>query len=108
MQQLHWLPAHPDLSAAISQAKRIDDPLQRLHEAARLATFQRDFTLTARMDNLAATGIEQHAAAARLTPLRVALQYSPTVVTQLRALRLARLHTHLSRPLPVAPFALYH
>ena len=73
MQQLSWLPPHPDLASAIGQAKRIDDPLQRLNEAARLAAYQRDFTLTARLDKLATAGIEQHAAAARLTPLRVAL-----------------------------------
>jgi len=58
MQQLSWLPPHPDLSGAIGQAKRIDDPLQRLNEAARLAAYQRDFTLTARLDKLAAAGIE--------------------------------------------------
>ena len=54
MQQLSWLPPHPDLASAIGQAKRIDDPLQRLNEAARLAAYQRDFTLTARLDKLLA------------------------------------------------------
>lgn len=107
MQQLHWLPAHPDLSAAISQAKRIDDPLQRLHEAARLATFQRDFTLTARLDKLAATGVEQHAAAARLTPLRLALLSSHTVDHLLPAIRVAGLQRRLALSLHVAPYGMY-
>ncbi|WP_312169330.1 HAD-IIIC family phosphatase [Stutzerimonas kunmingensis] len=107
MQQLHWLPAHPDLSAAISQAKRIDDPLQRLHQAARLATFQRDFTLTARLDKLAATGVEQHAAAAQLTPLRLALLSSHTVDHLLPAIRVAGLQRRLALSLHVAPYGMY-
>ena len=91
MQQLSWLPPHPDLASAIGQAKRIDDPLQRLNEAARLAAYQRDFTLTARLDKLATAGIEQHAAAARLTPLRVALLASHTVDHLLPTIRMAGL-----------------
>ena len=55
MQQLSATAA--PLASAIGQAKRIDDPLQRLNEAARLAAYQRDFTLTARLDKLATAGI---------------------------------------------------
>lgn len=107
MQQLSWLPPHPDLSGAIGQAKRIDDPLQRLNEAARLAAYQRDFTLTARLDKLAAAGIEQHAAAARLTPLRVALLASHTVDHLLPAIRVAGLQRRLALSLHVAPYGMY-
>ncbi|WP_454913799.1 HAD-IIIC family phosphatase [Stutzerimonas chloritidismutans] len=107
MQQLSWLPTHADLSGAIGQAKRIEDPLQRLHEAAKLAAHQRDFTLTARLDKLAATGIEQHAAAARLTPLRLALLSSHTVDHLLPAIRVAGLQRRLALSLHVAPYGMY-
>lgn len=107
MQQLSWLPTHPDLSGAIGQAKRIEDPLQRLHEAVKLAAHQRDFTLTARLDKLAAAGIEQHAAAARLTPLRVALLSSHTVDHLLPAIRVAGLQRRLALSLHVAPYGMY-
>jgi len=107
MQQLSWLPPHPDLASAIGQAKRIDDPLQRLNEAARLAAYQRDFTLTARLDKLATAGIEQHAAAARLTPLRVALLASHTVDHLLPTIRMAGLQRRLALSLHVAPYGMY-
>jgi len=107
MQQLSWLPTHPDLSSAIGQAKRIEDPLQRLHEAVKLAAHQRDFTLTARLDKLAAAGIAQHAAAARLTPLRVALLSSHTVDHLLPAIRVAGLQRRLALSLHVAPYGMY-
>lgn len=107
MQQLSWLPTHADLSGAIGQAKRIEDPLQRLHEAAKLAAHQRDFTLTARLDKLATAGIEQNAAAARLTPLRVALLSSHTVDHLLPAIRVAGLQRRLALSLHVAPYGMY-
>lgn len=107
MQQLTWLASHPDLSGAIGQAKRIEDSLQRLLEAVRLAAFQRDFTLTARLDKLAAAGIEEHAAAARLTPLRVALLASHTVDHLLPAIRVAGLQRRMALSLHAAPYGMY-
>lgn len=107
MEQLSWLPPHPDLSAAIGQAKHLDDPLARLAEAIRLAGYRRDFTLTARLDRLAAAGLAEHAAAARLMPLRVALLASHTVDHLLPAIRVAGLLRRLALALHVTPYGMY-
>ncbi|MCQ4323390.1 methoxymalonyl-ACP biosynthesis protein [Stutzerimonas stutzeri] len=107
MEQLSWLPPHPDLSAAIGQAKHLDDPLARLAEAIRLAGYRRDFTLTARLDRLAAAGLAEHAAAAQLMPLRVALLASHTVDHLLPAIRVAGLLRRLALTLHVAPYGMY-
>lgn len=107
MEQLSWLPPHPDLSAAIGQAKHLDDPLARLAEAIRLAGYRRDFTLTSRLDRLAAAGLAEHAAAARLMPLRVALLASHTVDHLLPAIRVAGLLRRLALTLHVAPYGMY-
>jgi len=107
MEQLPWLPPHPDLGAAISQTKRMDDPLARLTEAIRLAGYRRDFILTARLDKLVTTGLAEHAAAARLTPLRVALLSSHTMDHLLPAIRVAGLQRRLALSLYVAPYGMY-
>ncbi|EXF46991.1 methoxymalonyl-ACP biosynthesis protein [Pseudomonas sp. BAY1663] len=107
MEQLSWLPPHPDLSAAIGQAKHLDDPLVRLAEAIRLAGYRRDFTLTARLDRLAAAVLAEHAAAARLMPLRVALLASHTVDHLLPAIRVAGLLRRLALALHVTPYGMY-
>ncbi|MGE4406792.1 HAD-IIIC family phosphatase [Pseudomonas sp.] len=107
MEQLSWLPPHPDLGAAIGQAKHLDDPLARLAEAIRLAGYRRDFTLTARLDRLAAAGLAEHAATAQLMPLRVALLASHTVDHLLPAIRVAGLLRRLALALHVAPYGMY-
>ena len=53
MEQLLWLAQHPDLSAAIGEARRETDAIARLAAASRLAGFRRDFTQTTRLDRLA-------------------------------------------------------
>ena len=57
MDQLLWLAQHPDLGAAIGEAKREADPLIRLGLATQLARYRRDFTLTTRLDRLASEGL---------------------------------------------------
>ena len=55
MEQLSWLPAHSDLGAAISDARREADPAARLALAVSLAGFRR-FNLAGRLDRMAAEG----------------------------------------------------
>jgi hypothetical protein len=66
MEQLSWLPVHADLSAEISSAKRMADPVDRLAMAMRLAGYRRDFTATGRLDKLAAEGLADSTVEPRL------------------------------------------
>lgn len=113
MDQLSWLPPHSDLGAAISQARSEADPATRLALAARLAGYRRDFTLTGRLDKMAAEGLGKladagaGASALGLTPLRIAMLSSHTVDHLLPAIRVAGLHRRLALSLYVAPYAMY-
>ena len=49
MEQLAWLPAHPDLAVAITAARREADPSAALAKAVRFAGYRRDFTATGRI-----------------------------------------------------------
>ena len=106
MEQLLWLPPHADMGAAISQAKQETDPLARLQQAARLAGYRRDFTQTAKLDRLAAAGL-QGPAPQGFTPLRIALLSSHTVDHLLPAIRVAGLQRRLALSLFVTPYGLY-
>ncbi|UAW99830.1 HAD family hydrolase [Halopseudomonas nanhaiensis] len=112
MEQLSWLPAHEDLGAAIAEAKRQTEPVQRLLTVARLAGFRRDFMLTNKLDRLASEGFSQlgdeSARAAGLTPLRVAILASHTVDHLVPALRVAALERRLALSVHVAPYGMYH
>ena len=112
MDPLEWLPAHPDLSAAISAARRETDPSKRLATARALAGFRRDFTLTGRLDRMAAEGLEQLATgnatpAGGLTALRIAVLSSHTMDHLLPAIRVAGLQRGLAVSLYLAPYGNY-
>ncbi|WP_313084887.1 HAD-IIIC family phosphatase [Pseudomonas sp.] len=111
MEQLLWLPRHPDLSAAISEAKRDSDPQARLQHAARLAGYRRDFTQTTRLDRLAGEGLaavtNSEATATGLQPLRIALLASHTVDHLVPAIRVAGLARRLALAVHVAPYGQY-
>lgn len=112
MEQLPWLPRHSDLSTALSAAKREPDALERLEQAINLAGFQRDFTVTARLDKLATEGIAYLAetgqwSTRRLTPLRLALLSSHTVDHLVPAVRVAGLQRRLALSLHVCPYGMY-
>ncbi|MCJ0973016.1 HAD-IIIC family phosphatase [Pseudomonas sp. PS1] len=111
MDQLLWLAQHPDLGAAIGEAKREPDAMVRLAEAARLAGFRRDFTQTTRLDRLASEGLRAVAAgecsAPGLRPLRIALLASHTVDHLVPAIRVAGLQRGLAVSAHVAPYGLY-
>jgi FkbH-like protein len=112
MEQLSWLPVHADLSAEISSAKRMADPVDRLAMAMRLAGYRRDFTATGRLDKLAAEGLADSTAEPRLpdlglAPLRLAILASHTVDHLVPAIRVAGLHRRLALSVHVAPYGLY-
>lgn len=111
MDQLLWLAQHPDLGAAIGEAKRVADPVERLTEAARLAGFRRDFTQTARLDRLATDGLravtQGDARVPGLRPLRIALLASHTVDHLVPAIRVAGLQRGLAICAYVAPYGMY-
>ncbi|MGK9063529.1 HAD-IIIC family phosphatase [Stutzerimonas chloritidismutans] len=111
MDQLVWLAQHPDLGAAIGEAKREPDAMLRLAEAARLAGYRRDFTQTTRLDRLASEGLRAvasgDASAPGLRPLRIALLASHTVDHLVPAIRIAGLHRRLALSVHVAPYGMY-
>ena len=111
MDQLPWLAQHPDLGAALSEAKRQTDTLTRLESAIRLAGFRRDFTLTTRLDRLTVQALsllsDTEKARAGLRPLRVALLASHTVDHLVPAVRVAGLQRGLALAVHVAPYGLY-
>ncbi|MDB5945279.1 MAG: methoxymalonyl-ACP biosynthesis protein [Ramlibacter sp.] len=112
MDPLSWLPPHADLGAAIAAARREADAVPRLREAARLAGFRRDFTLTGRIDRLAADGLgmlrgNEVKMTLGLTPLRIALLSSHTVDHLLPSIRVAGLERRLALSLHVAPYGMY-
>ena len=112
MEQLAWLAQHPDLGAAIASAKSLSDPVARLREAARLAGYRRDFTLTLRLDRLAREGIdllarEGQSALSGFTPLRMAVLASHTVDHLLPGIRVAALQRQVGVSLYLAPYGQY-
>jgi FkbH-like protein len=111
MDQLLWLAQHPDLGAAIGEAKREPGPTARLEMAARLAGYRRDFTQTTRLDRLASEGLHAvasgEASVSGLRPLRIALLSSHTVDHLVPAIRVAGLQRRLALSVHVAPYGMY-
>ena len=111
MEQLPWLAQHPDLGAALSEAKRLTDSLTRLESAIKLSRYRYDFTLLTRLDRLASQSLillrETEIAQAGLRPMRMALLASHTVDHLLPAIRVAGLQRGLALSLHVAPYGLY-
>ena len=107
MDQLAWLPAHEDLGAALSAARRIADPAERLDRARHLAGFRRDFTATGRLDRLAEAGLAAAAPPPGLAPLRLAILASHTVDHLVPGIRVAALHRGLALSVHVAPYGTY-
>ena len=109
MDSLAWLPAHTDLGAAISIARRESDPLSQLALAVQLAGYRRDFTLTNRLDRMAAAALDNPSAQAALslTPLRMAVLSSHSVDHLLPAIRVAGLHKRLALSIHLTPYGIY-
>src|SRR5690606_17769423 len=93
------------------RSQRGNRPPFRLATATRLAGFRRDFTLTNRLDRLAAPALRMvhdgDAPQTGLRPLRMALLSSHSVDHLLPAIRVAGLQRGLALSLQVAPYGLY-
>jgi FkbH-like protein len=111
MEQLEWLPAHPDLAGAISAARKRGDPVERLATGIRLAGYRRDFVATERLGRVVSVGLncldEAQIASLGLRPLRLALLSSHTVDHLAAAIRVAGLHRRLAIDLYIGLYGQY-
>jgi FkbH-like protein len=108
MKQLQWLPDHPDLNAALKEAKELSSPEEQLRAACTLSGYRRDFTAAGRMDKLAITALKGcDAKAAGLSKLRVAVLGSHSVEHLVPATRAAGLGRKLAIDFYVAPYGMY-
>lgn len=109
MEQLEWLPSHPDFRGALRAARDESDPEQRLRACVALANHNRDFVVTDKLDRLLQTTLSEFGAAPHLpfTAARVALLSSHTVDHLVPALRVAGASRRLLVRTHVAPYGLY-
>jgi FkbH-like protein len=107
MEQLEWLPAHPDFRGALRAARDERDPAARLRACVSLANYNRDFVVTDKLDRLLQTALAELGAATKLTAARVALLSSHTVDHLTPALRVAGVSRRLAVSTHVAPYGTY-
>ena len=111
MTLLPWHPMHNDLGGALREARGIADPAARLRSAIRLAGHDRDVVATGRLDRLAAGCLEaigpDGAAAAGLTPMRIAVLPSHSVDHLVPAIRVAGLDRRMALTTHVGTYGLY-
>ena len=115
MEQLAWLPKHPDFSAALRCARAERDATARLRTVADLAGYRRDFIATERLDRLfrevvvdtGANGAPDGLMPDALLPARLAVLSSHTVDHTLPSIRVAGLYRRLALTLEVAPYGAY-
>jgi FkbH-like protein len=110
MEQLAWLPKHPDLPAALRVAQCEKDAGARLKSLLALTGYRRDFVATARLDRLfleAAKQAGSPAATNGLLPIRLAILASHTIDHLVPAIRVSGLQRGLSPSIEVAPYGSY-
>src|SRR5262245_33892227 len=112
MEQLAWLPIHPDFAGALKAARAEADPESRLARVLDLAGCRRDFVATEKLDRtagqcLAALGSSALPAALQLRAARLAVLSSHTVDHVMPAIRLAALGRRVALSTQVAPYGLY-
>jgi len=101
---LDWLPPHPGLPTAITAARALPTPAERLAEAIRLAGFQRDGLATTRIDRLAQESLAEAAPPEGWQRRRLALLGSSTLDTLIPAIRVAALARRLILDVNAAPY----
>lgn len=110
MEQLAWLPIHPDMPAALRAAKAETDSAARFQSVAALAGYRRDFVTTERMARLLADPSDESGAAVvpeGFTPVRLAILSSHTVDHLVPAVRVAALHRRLALSVHVGAYGAY-
>jgi FkbH-like protein len=112
MEQLAWLPIHPDFPGALKAARGEPDPETRLVRVLDLAGYRRDFVATEKLDRtagqcLAALGSSALPEALQLRAARLAVLSSHTVDHVMPAIRIAALGRRVALSTHVAPYGLY-
>lgn len=108
MEQLAWLPKHPDLSAALRAARSQKESTARLRSLAALAGYRRDFVATGRIDRLLTEATSGTAAAPEgMLPLRLAVLSSHTMDHVVPAIRVSALQRGLWLSVELAPYGSY-
>lgn len=104
MSELGWLPAHPDLSEAITQARSLGSASDRLDAAIAFAGFRRDALATLRIDKLAQGARPGAKPPDGFLERRLAILASSTAESLIPAIRVAALHRRLILDIEVAPY----
>ena len=111
MEQLDWLPRHPDLSAAIRAAKSEVAIDRQFAALCKLAGYRRDFLATERIDRIAAAALEKlqpkMEAAIGFSRKRIALLGSHTLAHLAPGIRVAGLARRLAINVHVGDYNLY-
>jgi len=103
MSELDWLPEHPALGEAITQARSLP-PVEQLAAAIALAGFRRDTLSTLRIDKLAQGARECGNVPAGFELRRLAVMASSTVEHLIPSIRVAALDRRLVLDVQVAPY----
>jgi hypothetical protein len=103
MSELDWLPEHPALGAAITQARGLP-PGQQFAAAIALSGFRRDTLSALRIDKLAQGAREGGNVPAGFQLRRLAVMASSTVEHLIPSIRVAALDRRLVLDVQVAPY----
>jgi FkbH-like protein len=103
MSELDWLPQHPALGQAITQARSLS-PGEQLRAAIALAGFRRDTLSTLRIDKLAQGARDDGNVPAGFQFRRLAVMASSTVEHLIPSIRVAALDRRLILDVQVAPY----
>src|SRR6185437_16460975 len=103
MSELDWLPEHPALAQAITQARTVSAG-EQLSAAIALAGFRRDTLATLRIDKLVQGAREGSDLPAGFQRRRLAVMASSTVEHLVPAIRVAGLDRRLVLDVQIAPY----
>ncbi|WP_119300677.1 HAD-IIIC family phosphatase [Dongia deserti] len=110
MEQLAWLPIHPDFAGALKAARLVADPEEKLSRLVELANYRRNFVATEKLDRTAAQHLSSAPnllSALQLRQARLAVLSSHTVDHLVPAIRIAGLGRRTTLSTHVGPYGLY-
>jgi FkbH-like protein len=112
MEQLAWLPVHPDLALAIKHARAEQDLQRQLSKLIELAGYRRDFVTAEKLDRSVSACLRQLDGSggvdvSRLTQARLAILSSHTVDHLTPGIRIAGLGRRVAISIQVGPYGLY-
>lgn len=111
MEQLAWLPVHPDFASALRDARLETKPEQRMSRLIELAGSRRDFVATGKLDKTLLDCLRELGSSGlstlQLTQPRLAILASHSVDHLAPAIRIAGLARRIVPSIHVGPFGLY-